>query len=80
MACRVGITTDPNARMAAWRAQHPDLYNWQILKTHASKSTAQAAEIRIAQANKCVYGVGGDGPEIATWYVYSFNYMAWAGE
>ena len=73
MACRVGITTDPTQRKKDWQSKHPDLYNWEILGTHASKDAAQAHENRAARANGCASSPGGaDAPGV--WSVYRFYY------
>lgn len=73
MACRVGITTDRAKREAYWRGQHPSLCNWKIENEYETKTEAQAEENRIAKERGCKSAPGG-GPEIATWYVYSFEY------
>lgn len=74
MACRVGITTDPNRRKAEWQIQHPNLRNWQIIGQHNSRSAAQAQEIQVANTYNCTAYPGGEGPENAIWYVYYFEY------
>lgn len=74
MACRVGITTDPERRKSEWEREYPNLTNWQILEEHYTKSAAQAAEDRLAKKYGCVAHPGGDGPDYATWYVYYFQY------
>ena len=74
MACRVGITMDPERRMSEWRLSHPNLFNWRILQTHSTKSAAQAAENEFASQYGCIAHPGGDGPEYAIWYVYYFQY------
>lgn len=48
MACRVGITMDPERRRSEWRLSHPNLFNRQILQTHSTKSAVQAAEHEFA--------------------------------
>ncbi|MCY4571924.1 MAG: hypothetical protein OXF01_03905 [Gemmatimonadetes bacterium] len=75
MACRVGMTTNLVGRKRYWEGQHPlTLANWRVLETHHTKTAAQAAEIRLANAHGCIYGPGGDGPEHAVWYVYYFTH------
>ncbi|MXY35922.1 MAG: hypothetical protein F4052_08490 [Dehalococcoidia bacterium] len=74
MACQVGITTDPDRRRSEWERDRPRLSHWRLVSTHRSKSAAQRAEIDYAERNNCNYGVGGAGPEVATWYVYRFSY------
>ena len=74
MPCQVGITTDPNRRRQEWVQERPTLRNWLILSTHNSRAAAQQAENREAQRLGCNSGAGGSGPEVATWYVYAFEY------
>lgn len=74
MACRVGITTNPERRKAEWEREYPNLTNWQILEIHATKSDAQAAENRLAKQLNCVAHPGGHGSDDDTWYVYYFEY------
>ena len=74
MACRVGMTTDPEERRKHWEGQHPTLRNWTILSRHSTKTAAQAAETREAKDRGCVSGSGGGGPEVAQWSVYYFTY------
>ena len=74
MACRVGMTTDPEERERFWRNQHRTLHEWKIESRHRSKSAAQAEETRLANLHGCKHGEGGRGPELVTWYVYSFSY------
>ena len=76
MACRVGITTDPERRKKEWQQKHPDLRNWIILGTHSTKSAAQAQENAEAKRRGCVSNPGGAGPEYAVWHVYYFEYTA----
>ena len=75
MACRVGITTDPETRRQAWARAYPSLRNWQTLGTYRTKSAAQAAETQTAQRYGCAAAPGGAGPEYATWYVYYFEHV-----
>ena len=74
MPCRIGITTDPIRRRREWERRHPTLHNWQIYETYGSKSRAQADVIALARLYGCDFGIGGGGLEIATWYVYGFDY------
>ncbi|MCY4672628.1 MAG: hypothetical protein OXD43_02485 [Bacteroidetes bacterium] len=74
MACRVGITQDPEKRKRYWSTQHPSLRNWQLLYKYVSKSAAQSAEEREAQKYGCIAHPGGTGPEYSVWYVYYFEY------
>ena len=74
MACQVGITTDPERRKQEWQREHPNLRDWEIISRHYSKSAAQQREVEEARRRGCNHGVGGGGPETATWYVYRFTY------
>ena len=74
MACRVGITTDPQRRKREWKAEHPRLWNWRILSRYYSKTAAQRRETAEANRRSCVSRPGGAGPEDATWFVYYFEY------
>ena len=73
MACRVGITTDPEERKRHWQRQHPNLYNWEILGTHSTKAAAQAHENHAARASRCVSAPGGADAD-GVWSVYRFYY------
>ena len=74
MACRIGITTDPDERRRYWQTQHPFLRNWQIIGMHFTKTAAQRQENTEAARRGCVSAPGGAGPEAATWHVYYFEY------
>lgn len=74
MACRVGITTNPERRKQEWISEYPNLTGWTILGSYSSKSAAQDRENREAASRGCVSSPGGSGPEYATWYVYYFRY------
>ena len=74
MACRIGITTDPQGRKKDWVKVHPGLLNWQILGTHYTKTAAQKQENEEARRLGCVSHPGGAGREHDVWHVYYFNY------
>lgn len=74
MPCRVGITTDPDARRAYWDGRVAGLRDWRIVSTHHSKSAAQQAEANYSVRTGCVSFPGGSGPARATWFVYRFTY------
>lgn len=75
MPCRIGITTDWVERRRDWEAKYPrTLDNWQILHTCYSKSEAQKYETQLAQRYGCEANPGGDGDELATWFVYYFEH------
>ena len=74
MACRVGITTNPEERKRYWQTQHPRLSKWQILGTYSTKAAAQEQENKEASKRGCTSSPGGSGPSLATWYVYYFEH------
>ena len=74
MACRVGMTTDPEKRKQDWESKHSNLRNWEILGFYESKTDAQKAEKMFAEEYGCVSSHGGRGPEHANWAVYRFQY------
>lgn len=74
MACRIGITMYPADRLQYWQGQYPTLRNWTILGQFSKKSAAQRAETNWAAQYGCQAHPGGSGPEIATWFVYYFQY------
>ena len=74
MPCRVGITTDPDARRVYWQNQVVGFTNWRILKSFRSKAEAQKYETQYAERYGCqAFPGGADAP--GTWYVYRFDYM-----
>ena len=65
---------DLDTRKQHWEREYPGLRNWKIEGVHPTKSIAQEAETRLAHFKDCVSSHGGDGPEYATWSVYSFDF------
>ena len=74
MACRVGITTDPERRRQEWLADYPHMRNWRIVATYPTRSQAQRAENELSQRQGCMASPGGAGNEYAHWSVYYFEY------
>ena len=74
MPCRVGITTNPKERKAAWESQVVGLSNWRILANYPSREEAQTHEDSYAQRNGCQAAHGG-APAKGPWYVYRFDYI-----
>jgi len=74
MACRIGITTDPDRREKEWKREHPSLRNWKILGRSKNKSVAQKAETLLARKFGCDAAPGGPNDEDDIWYVYKFDY------
>lgn len=73
MACRIGITTDPDRRELDWKREYPNLRNWKNLEWHKTKSAAQQAETRLARQHGCVSAPGGNDAD-GDWCVYKFDY------
>ena len=74
MACRVGITTNPERRKKEWQQEYPHLWDWTIIAKYGTKSAAQARENQEAKRRGCASSPGGGGPEVATWHVYFFRH------
>ena len=76
MACRVGITTDPEKRKRDWEREHPSLRNWRILASGLTKKEAQNLETRLAKEQGCKNHPGGRNTDDPTkpWSVYRFEY------
>ena len=74
MACYVGMTTDLEERLKFWRHEIPTRGESHTIGTYYTKTRAQRAETEEAVRRGCTSGSGGDGPENATWYVYTFDY------
>ena len=72
MACRVGITMDPDERKRYWRSRYRSFRNWRIVSHYNSKREAQQEEARLAEIWGCEAPPDGIGPEQASWYVYVF--------
>jgi len=83
MACRIGITTDPEGRRSYWQNQAPGFANWEILEVFRSKPAAKEYETQYALRHGC-HGALSDldppvtakerQPEHEWWYVYHFDY------
>ena len=83
MPCRIGITTNPEARRVYWQSQVVGLLNWQVLNTFRSKAAAKEYETGYALRNGCEAAPDDSqaprtGREYETqydwWYVYHFDY------
>lgn len=74
MACRVGITTNPEERKQYWKGQHPALRNWEILESGLSYSQAQRKENEYASRLGCQSYPGGPNNGQYNWSVYYFEY------
>ena len=65
---------NPNRRQREWKRVLPTLRDWKILGCYDSKSEAQAQETLLARQHGCEASPGGDGREVAKWYVYYFEF------
>ena len=73
MACRAGITTQPQERKAFWQRKHPLMRNWQLTTAFLSRKEAQAWEDRQYSCEKSGGGSNPDTPA-ARWYGYRFDF------
>ena len=76
MACRVGITTDLEARKKHWESKYPNMKNWSSYGPYDSKEEAQAQESAFADICSCEAHPGGRDPDdpSAKWHVYYFEF------
>ncbi len=72
MACRIGLTIDPDSRRRFWRSRYRSFRNWRIVDHYNSKREAQQEVTRLAKIWGCEAPPNGIGPEQASWYVYVF--------
>ena len=73
MPCRVGMTTDPDARQSFWESQVVGLTNWRILGKYMNRAKAQQHKTQYASRYGCQAHAG--GPDVTgPWYVYRFDY------
>ena len=73
MACRIGITTNPEERKKYWKGRYPNL-KWKILESNLTKQAAQKRENELAQQYNCKAYAGGENKADASWYVYRFDH------
>ena len=73
MPWRVGITTNLEARKAAWQSKVVGMKNWRKLKTFSSRKEAQEYETWYANKYKCQASPGGASAR-GPWHVYRFDY------
>lgn len=75
MACRIGISEDPERRKEEWKREHQNLRNWQILDgPNLSYSEAQRKETELAKRYECESSSGGPDNGLNNWSVYYFEY------
>ena len=74
MGCRVGMTTNPQARRQDWEREYPNLYNWQIIRDELTYDQALLLEERVAQRYGCDAHGGGPRVEGSVYSVYKFNF------
>ena len=60
-------------RIKEWEREYEKegkvIIKWRKLSTHETKSSAQAAETKEAEAQNCIAHPGGRGRENAKWYM-----------
>jgi len=76
MGCRIGMTTDLEARKAYWSSVYPNLQNWTVLLKDLTKEEAQEDENMLSLAHSCESSPGGDDSDDpnAKWFVYKFDF------
>ena len=77
MPCQIGITTDPEERIAYWGKQVYNLRDWALLDTGLTYEQAIAAEAREVEQRKCAYLKHGQRPFASygqDWSVYYFQH------
>lgn len=77
MACRIGISTNPQARIDYWKTQEGHTRS-QILATNLTYSAAQSRETREAASRGCRSAPGGDPGANRHRRVWSV-YHVWGG-
>lgn len=87
MPCRVGITTNVEARRAYWEKRVRGFANWQTHGWFRDKRSAQLKEDGlVADCNRaghrgtCHGQAGGGDPNAEGWTVYSFDYHSDPGD
>ena len=83
MPCRIGITTNAEARRIFWQNQATGFANWQILEIFRSQAAAKEYETQYALRHGCEAALGDSDvlgmereptTEQEWWYVYHFDY------
>lgn len=69
MACRVGMSTDPQERIQYWMREEGHTH-WEILASGLTYSAAQKREKREAENRGCRYHPGGIDNGMSNWSVY----------
>ena len=69
MACRVGMSTDPEERIQYWKKKEGHT-NGKILHSELTYDKAQELERSEAQAKGCRQGLGGERVPGRVWSVY----------
>lgn len=74
MACRVGLTTDPERRKREWQEQYRSLRGWRVLKHGLTYGEALRWERHFASPLGCEAHHGGPYQPGPIWCVYTFLY------
>ena len=75
MACRVGMSTNPDERIAFWKKEEGHKYS-QILASKLTYDQATRREKSEAEARGCKYGSGGPRESGSVYSVYH----VWGGK
>ncbi len=74
MPCRVGMTSNPAARKAYWKSQHPKMRNWDIIAKKLTYKEAHEKEKAAAKRYRCTAHSGGLKKRGKVYSVYRFDY------
>ena len=69
MACRVGMSTNPQERIDYWKRVEGHTGS-EILASRLTYDQAQAREKREAEDRRCKYQPGGERNGLSNWSVY----------
>ena len=75
MACRIGMSTDPQERIDYWKRVEGHTHS-QILASGLTYEQAQAREKSEAESRGCRYHGGGQFVEGSVWSIYH----VWSGQ
>ena len=73
MACRVGMSTDPDGRMAYWKTKENCL-SGRVVASKLTYDEALAMEKSLAEKDGCRYSGGGQRVSGRVWSVYRMSY------
>ena len=75
MACRVGMTTNPEERRQYWQRRYPYTFrNWVVLARNLTYDVAASTEDAVARRDGCAAEPGGPRIPGNVWSVYRFEH------